>query len=86
MNKSIKTLVKRLLILSVCSVGAAALATAGLAKGLLSPRGLAVVILAMGVTIGVWAVFIMRKSAEEFKVRPAPSGDTPESYSSRPSS
>jgi hypothetical protein len=65
----IKTLMKRLLPLSACSVGAMVLLAWGFGRGLLSPRGLGIAILTLGVVASIWAVIIFKKSAKASKVR-----------------
>lgn len=71
MDGMIKTLMRRLLPLSACSVGAMVLLALAFSRGLLPPRGLGIAILALGVAAGIWAVLIVKKSAKEFK---GPSG------------
>jgi hypothetical protein len=70
----VKTLMRRLLPLSACSVGAMVLLALGFSRGLLSPRGLGVAILTLGAALGIWAVLIIKKSAKEFTVPPGPLG------------
>jgi hypothetical protein len=65
---------RRLLPLSVCSVGAMVLLALGFSRGLLSPRGLGVAFLTLGVALCIWAVLIIKKSAREFTVPLGPSG------------
>jgi hypothetical protein len=74
MDGMIKTLMRRLLPLSSCSVGAMVLLALAFSRGLLSPRGLGIAILALGVAAGIWAVLIVKKSAKEFKEPSGPSG------------
>jgi len=69
-----RALMKRLLPLSVCSVGAMVLLALGFSRGLLSPRGLGVAILILGFAVAIWAALIAKKSAKESKVPSAPSG------------
>jgi hypothetical protein len=74
MDIMIKTLTRRLLPLSVCSVGAMALLALGFTRGLLSPRGLGAAILALGLAVAIWAARIVEKSAKESKSPSAASG------------
>ncbi len=74
MDGMIKMLIRRLVALSACFVVAMVLLALGFSRGLLSPRGLGIAILTLGVAVGIWAVLIMRKSAKELKVPPGPPG------------
>ena len=78
-----KTPVKRLLLLSACAVGAAFLFSLGLRRGFLSPRGLAVAILILGVAVGSWAVLLVKQSANDLAAPPAPSSSPLDSVTRR---
>lgn len=66
---------KRLLLLSSCSVGVMTLLALGFSRGLLSPRELGIAIVMLGGGVGTWAVLIMKRSAREFKLPPGTSID-----------
>jgi hypothetical protein len=70
-----KRLFGRLLLLSVCSVGATILLALEFGRGLLSPRELGIALLILFVAIGGGAVLIIRKSASEYRTAPEPSKD-----------
>jgi hypothetical protein len=70
MNGMIKILVRRLLPLSASFVAATVLLAFVFSRGLLSPRGLAIALLALCIFGGMWAVIIIRKTAKELEVQP----------------
>jgi hypothetical protein len=74
MDGMIKTLMKRLLLMSVCSVGLMTLLAYEFSHGILSPRGLAIALFMLCIAISVGVVLIGRKTAEEFRVPPGPPG------------
>lgn len=46
----------------------------GFSRGFLSPRGLAIGLLALCISGGTWAMIILRKTAKELEVQPGPPG------------
>jgi hypothetical protein len=73
----IGTLVRRLLPLSLCSLCGTVLLAFAFSHELLSPRGLGVVLLILGIGVGTWAVFVIRKTTRELKVsRVTPPGSS----------
>jgi hypothetical protein len=61
----VKSSMKRILLMSVCAVGALILIAREFARGLISPRGLGVALLIVSVGIGVGTVLIIRKETAE---------------------
>jgi hypothetical protein len=74
MDSIIRTLMKRLILLSACTVGLMILVAREFARGLLSPRGLGIAHLVLSIAVGVWAVLIVKKAAKAYTVLPIPSG------------
>jgi hypothetical protein len=74
MDSMTKTVMKRLLLFSACSVGVMTLLTVAFSRGLLSPRGLGIALLTLCIAIGSAAVLIIKKPAKEFAVSPGPHG------------
>jgi hypothetical protein len=66
-----KTLMKRLLLLSACSVAAMVALAIEFSHELLSPRQLGIALLVLCIAIGTGAVVIVKKSAKEFALAPA---------------
>jgi drug/metabolite transporter (DMT)-like permease len=75
MDGMTKTLFRRLLLLSVCSVGVTILLALEFGRGLLSPRELGIALLILCVAIGGGAVLIIRKSVSEHREGPKSSID-----------
>jgi len=73
-DSMIKTLMKRLLLMSVCSVGLMILVAREFAHGHLSPRELGITLLILSIAIGTWGVLISKKTAKEYRVTPGPPG------------
>ena len=74
MDGVMKTLMKRLLLLSVCALAVLVLLAREHSHGLLSPRQFGVVLLMLCVFMAGGAVLIMRRTVKEFKEPPGPSG------------
>jgi len=70
----IKTVMKRLLILSACSAGVLILLSYEFSHGRLSLRGLGIVLLIFAFGVGTAAVLITKKSGKGFTSPPGPSG------------
>jgi hypothetical protein len=68
MDGMIKLLMKRLLLLYVCSVGGVLLLTYGFSRAFFSPRGLGVALVILCIAIATGAVLINKTSAKEFAV------------------
>jgi hypothetical protein len=59
---------------SASFVAAVVLLEFGFSRGFLSPRGLAIGLLALCISGGMWAMIIFRKSAKELEVQPGSPG------------
>jgi len=74
MDSMIKTVMKRLLLLCGCSMAVTILLVREFSHGLLSPRGYAIALPALGAAVFIGAVLIVKRSAKEFAVLPGPPG------------
>jgi hypothetical protein len=76
MDGMLKSLVKRLLLLSACSAGVMILFALGSSRGILSPRGLGIALAILCIAIAIGTVLIIKKSAKELRVTPGPPGSS----------
>lgn len=68
MDGLIKTYVRRVLLLSACSVCALVLVSLGFSYGVISPRGLGIALATLGAAIVYCLLLIARKTAKQLRV------------------
>jgi hypothetical protein len=73
----IKTLMKRMLLFSVCFVGAMLVLAIGFTRGALSPRELGIALLVLCIAMFTSVVLIARKTAREWQPKIFPPAGTP---------
>jgi len=68
MDTTLTSVVRKLLMLSACSIGVLALLAREFSHGLLPPRSLGIALLLLCIAIALWAMFIIRISAPKFRL------------------